>query len=313
MSNAQESNKSGGYKIIIVFFAFIISAMVWISVSLSEQYFTTLEVPVKILNLPDGYSFDSDLPEKLTVKLKIIGWKLLVLQNSVQDFFVLSAPRDFHDRKIDLKNALSNNSWLTREGEIISVSPEQAEIRIARAFSKKVRIVPNARFDFKDGFGLAKPIELSPDSVILTGTKSALERIDSITTDDYKGVDLEKRAILQLALKKQLGIRASDDFVFLTLEVQKILDKDFFDISLEAVNLPADRQIRFFPDKITVNVQGWLDVLSRLTNKDFRAIVDYKEIISDSLGVIAPNVILPLFVEKKYIDPPKVRVVIRKI
>ncbi len=314
MNNAQVSDEIGGYnKVIIGVLAFIISAMVWVSVSLSEQYFTTIEVPIKIVNLPSGYSFDSDVPEKLIVKLKIIGWKLLALRSSQLDFFVLSAPRDFRDGKINLKEALADNSWLAREGEIISVSPELAEIKISRTVSKKVRIVPNVNLSFKDGFGIAKPVEISPDSVIITGTKTALEVIDSVLTDIHTELHLEKSMVFKLSLKKQLGIRFSDESALVTYEIQKLLDKDFVDIVLEAVNLPADRQIGFYPEKITVNVRGGLDVLSRLTNKDFKAIVDYKEIITDSLGVITPIVILPLFVEKKYIVPSKIRVVIRKI
>ncbi len=300
-------------KIVLGILAFLISGMVWLSLSLSEQYYTTINVPIKITNLPVGYSFDGEFPEKLIVKMKMQGWKLLFVRNLQEEAFVVQAPKDFVNGKINFKSAISENPWLSGEGEIISISPEDAQIHVARSFSKKVKVCASLQLGFEDGFGLARPVEMDPDSITISGTKATLDKIDSVVTEMQKYTGLEKGISVQLALTKQQGITYSEEQVMVTLVVQKILDKDFTGVHVEAINLPPDRSVAFTPEEITVNARGGLDILGKLQSKDFRAYVDYKEILDDSLGVITPNVILPPFVEKNYLEPTKIRVVIKKL
>ena len=314
MSSEKTTDRSGEQnKIVLGILAFLISGMVWLSLSLSEQYYTTINVPIKITNLPEGYAFDGELPDKLDVKMKIQGWKLLFSRNFQEEIFVVPASKDLLNGKVNFKSAISENPWIAGEGEIISVYPEDAQIHIARSFTKKVKVSAIIQFACKEGFGIARPIIVSPDSITITGTRAALEKTDSVVTEMQKYTNLDQGISVQLALKKQQGILYSEDHVLVAVEIQKMLDKDFQDLRIEAINLPPDRAVVFTPEAITVNARGGLDILGKLQSSDFRAYVDYKEIFDDSLGVITPNVILPPFVEKNYLEPTKIRVVIKKL
>lgn len=309
--NAKESGKHN--KLIVGILAFIIAFMVWVSLSLSEQYTTTIEIPIKITNLPPGYSYDGELPEKLSVTVKLQGWKLLSVNSFQEEVFIVPAPKDLQTGKINFKSAIAENTWLSGKCEIISVFPEEGTIRVSRAFSKVVRICPDIQFVFREGFGLVRPLDVAPDSIIITGTRAALEKIDSVLTEPKKITDIAQETSFKINLRKIPGITYSEDAVLVNAEIQKILDRDFFNVPVEVINLPPDREVVFYPDNVTLNVRGGLDILGKLHQKDFRAVVDYKEIISDSLGVITPNVILPPFVEKNYLEPRKIRVVIKKL
>ena len=63
----------------IIFISFLFSIILWVSISLSNDYYTTIEAPVKIIDFPSGYSSGSSMPEKISIKVKGKGWKLIAL------------------------------------------------------------------------------------------------------------------------------------------------------------------------------------------------------------------------------------------
>ena len=60
----------------IIILSVIFSAILWISISLSNDYYATVNVPLKLINFPTGYSTASSLPEDISVKLKGINTSL---------------------------------------------------------------------------------------------------------------------------------------------------------------------------------------------------------------------------------------------
>ncbi len=312
MEKQQVSNKANEKKIGIGILSFLISMVVWGSITLSEQYYTSLEVPIKVINVPKNFSFDGDIPNKLLIKIRVQGWRLLLLKNFEDELFIVSLPKDNQNTRINFRNLIADNPWLAKEGDIISISPEEAYLHIAQSVKKRVPVISSIELSFKDGYGLASPLIIDPDTISITGTKSALDKIEFVTTEETQIKFVNEPISSRVYLSKQQGIYFSSDMVQVRADVQKLVDKEFANIPIEIINISPGQKIECTPDKITINVKGGLDILGKLHQKDFRATIDYREVVKDSLGIIVPNIILPASVEKKYIEPSKVRVVIKK-
>ena len=64
-------------KINIFIASFIFATILWGSISLSDVYFTNVDVKLALVNLPQGYTIGTPLPEKINVRVRGQGWKLV--------------------------------------------------------------------------------------------------------------------------------------------------------------------------------------------------------------------------------------------
>ena len=107
----------------IIILSVIFSAILWISISLSNDYYATVNVPLKLINFPTGYSTASSLPEDISVKLKGKGWKLLGVNLSAKSDYTISV-EDSGRINVNLYNFLGENQWLSSDIEVIDITPD---------------------------------------------------------------------------------------------------------------------------------------------------------------------------------------------
>ncbi|MDP3683827.1 MAG: hypothetical protein Q8S01_07825, partial [Ignavibacteria bacterium] len=77
-------------------------------------------------------------------------------------------------------------------------------------------------------------------------------------------------------------------------------------------NVPKDKTILLLPDKISLSVRGGINFLGRMTKEDFQVFIDYRDIISDTLATVSPTVIPPKYVRLIYLDPERIKYIIKK-
>ena len=83
-------------------------------------------------------------------------------------------------------------------------------------------------------------------------------------------------------------------------------------IPIEVTNVPKDKTILLLPDKISLSVRGGINFLGRISRTDFKVSIDYRDIISDTLGSVSPMVIPPKYVKLIYLDPERIKYIIKK-
>ena len=69
-----------------VIFAFIL----WGSISLSDIYYTNVNVKLTLYNFPQGYTTGSQLPEKIKLRVKGQGWRLVSINVGPETEFKVS-------------------------------------------------------------------------------------------------------------------------------------------------------------------------------------------------------------------------------
>jgi hypothetical protein len=295
----------------IIVLSVFFSIILWISISLSNDYYATVNVPVKLVNFPAGYSTASSTPDQISVKLKGKGWKLLGVNISAKSDYSISV-EDSGRINVNLYNFLGENQWLSTDVEVIDITPDSLSFFVEKDHMKKVSIVPDLNLKYKPGYGLASPIRIVPDSTTLYGPKSVVGNLNFVFTQRKTFDNLDQAATGQVELENLPGVIYKNGEVMVNLDVQKIVDKNFDDIAVVITDLPIDRDVVLLPNKISVGIKGGIEILGRLNSKKIKAYVNYRDIVLDTLGSIVPKVELPPNTVRGYIKPERLRYIIKR-
>jgi YbbR domain-containing protein len=296
----------------IVLIAFLFSIILWVSISLSNDYYTTIEVPVKIVDFPAGYSSGSDMPEKISIKVKGKGWKLIALNVANVQNYVIPVGQLTGRRVINLFNYLAENQWLSSDLEVISVNPDTISFYIEKITGKKVPIISALNLNFRTGYGIASPIKMEPESTYVYGPVSFLNKLEYVVTEPLGKDALDTKTIKRVPLKNIPGMTYRDDAVMVNIDVQRIVEKNFDSVLVHIVDIPKDRNVVLLPNRINVSLKGGIEVLGKIDTSLFNAYVNYREVVMDTVGSIIPHIDIPENTSLILIKPEHLRYIIKK-
>ncbi len=295
----------------IVIIAFLFSSILWVSITLTEEYFSTYKIPVRIVNIPYGYTLASELNQEISIKIRSIGWRLTGLNLGSESHFNVSARNDSGRIVANLYANLIENPWLSSDITVIDITPDTISFIVERIASKKLPVIPDVDLSFKTGYGLASKVVIIPDSVIVYGPVSWIENLNFISTRKVTLNSLDNLTRLRLTFDNEI-FKTNIAAVDVTLDVQRIVDKEIENIRVEVLDIPSDRDVVLLPNTINCLIKGGINVLGRLTSADFSASVHYRDVLLDTIGTVAPQINLPENVELVSAKPERLRYIIRK-
>jgi len=289
----------------------IFSIILWGSISLSDSYYTNIEVKLSLINFPDGYTTGSNIPENIKLRVRGQGWRLVSINVGPETEFRVSVGGDSGKQHISLYNYLESNRWLLSDVDIINIYPDSLSFFVERKITRKLPVVSGLNLDFKAGYDLASEIILLPDSVIVQGPLSYLKSINEIKTEDKSLVSLDSKTITEVNLEKLTGFEYSTNLIEATLDVQRIVDKQFENIPVDVIDSPSGKEVVLLPNKISVNLRGGIEILGKLKEEQLRVYVKYKTLVDDTTGSVVPEIILPKNISLQFTNPNRLRYVIR--
>ena len=300
-------NKKLNIFIASVIFAFIL----WGSISLSDSYYTNIEVKLTLTNFPKGYTTGSPLPDKIKLRVKGQGWRLVSINVGPETEFRVSVGGDSGLHHISLYNYLESNRWLLSNVDIKNLYPDSLNFYIERIISKKLLIVSGIDLEFKPGYGLASEIIFNPDSVVVRGPLSHLKSSKEIQTNTIPLGILDSKTSIEVNLDRIRGFEYSTNLIDVFLDIQRIVDKQFENISVEVIDIPSGSEVVLLPNKININIRGGIEILGKLMPEQFHAYVKYQTLIQDTTGSVVPEITLPKNVTLQFSKPDRLRYVIR--
>jgi len=299
-------------KIPIIAVAIVFSIILWGTISLSEDYYSNIEIPLKLIDFPNGYTISSEIPDRMTIKVKGAGWKLFSLNVGQDVSYNISVNSDSGYINVKLLDYLTDNRWVISELEVIDIIPSSLSFLIERRIEKKVPIIANVNLDFKAGYGLAKNIVVNPDSVLVNGPITVINSLTELQTKEIILSSLDNKTVESIEFIDLPGTIYGIDFVTVTFDIQRIVDKQFDDINVEVLDVPPDRDVVLLPNKVSFGVRGGIDILGKLEKNQFEAFVFYRHVVLDTLGNVVPQVRLPENTNLLYLKPQRLRYVIKK-
>jgi len=299
-------------KIYLIILSVLFSILIWGSVTLSEEFYSTMDFNIKIVNQPSGYTCGIINPEKISVKLKAKGWQLLTLGIGSKQEYSVSADKDSGVITVDPFNEINENSWLISGLSITEISPREISFKVEKLKFKRLKIEAATDISFSDGYGLGTPIKVYPDSVLVAGPSSVLEKISTIKTNLVKLSSLDNKLKLVTNLEEPKGFQLEQENVELTFDIQRIVEKTFENIKVNIVGMPSDRDIVLIPNNISCSLRGGINILGKINPNEISASIDYREIVYDTLGSIQPKIVIPKNTQLIFIKPVRLNYIIKK-
>ena len=289
----------------------IFAVILWISISLSDIFYTNVDVKLTLTNFPHGYTTGSPLPEKIKLRVKGQGWRLVSINVGPETEFRVSVGGDSGRHNINLYNYLESNRWLLSEVEIINIFPDSIRFFVEKIISKKLPVISGLDLEFKPGYGLASDIIFKPDSIVVRGPVSFLRTMKEIKTINKSLNLLDLRTETEVSLPRMNGFDYSASLIEVVLDIQRIVDKQFDNITVDIIDIPHRKEVVLLPNKIAFNVRGGIEILGKLKPDQFRAYVTYQSLVQDTTGSVTPILEMPKNVTLQYLKPYRLRYVIR--
>ncbi len=299
-------------RIHIVVATTLFAFLLWFSVGMTEQYQEQLSAPLVIESLPPGKALASPLPRTVKLTFNEFGWRLAKLywRSNLEWVVNLSAAPGRH--ALTVKDFADQLGW--RLGvQPISMTPESLYIALDTLVSKRVPIAPNFTLTFREGYGQVGSALITPESITVTGAKSLLEAVNEWPTEHRmldrirQSVD-EVVSLVDTTNVLSLAPKQAD----LHIEVQQFAEQTFPEIPIECLSVPQNREVILSSPNIEIVVRCGLEQLSRLNQKSFRAILDYRTVLADTSGIIQPEIELPPGVQIVRRSPERFTYVVRK-
>jgi hypothetical protein len=299
-------------KVITIILIATFSIILWGAISLNEEYFTGIKIPVKFLYSADSNAVSKVSVEEVTLNIKGQGWQLAKLLLSENLAFTIRTKDRYGKQEISLKSELEYNSWFSTNLQILEIIPDRISFFVEHAVSRKVKIVPNIKISFEEGYIQTDSIKLSKDSVTIYGPLSEINKIQYVSTKHYTFLDINKKIRERVELEPQKLFGYSFNSVFVTIDAQKVVDKTFTNISVEATDVPEKYELQLIPQQINLRLRGGLNVLSKMSNEEIKAFVKFENAFKDTLGYLVPEIKTLPFIEVLETEPQKIEYIIRQ-
>ncbi|HUI10943.1 MAG TPA: hypothetical protein VL221_11485 [Bacteroidota bacterium] len=292
----------------------LFGVLAWVSVTMREDYETSIASPFVLQDIPPGMAVETPLPRELLLRFRGEGWRLagvLLARAPAVVFSALSLPP--HHRPLTFTD-FADHVALPPGVRLVEVKPDSLEVALGPSVRRRVPVLLDCVAGFREGYGQVGPVFVAPDSVTLTGAESVLRTIDAWKTerrvfDNVRGpIDAE----VPLASPDPWAVALSVPSVRIAIAVEPFAEKIIAGIPVEVTGTSAHREVILIPPRIEIVVRAGIRQLSGLSAADFRATTSYGAVAADSTGLIDADVACPAGVQLVTRRPEHLQYIVRR-
>lgn len=276
------------YKKLLIFcFFLIVSTLFWFFETLGKEYTTTIIYPIKYSNIPDDKVLVSDLPNKLLLKVKSTGFKLLkhnVLYKEPlmfnYDLFLRKNSRRNSSHKVYYltKNLKANlSAQLGTKISVIEIFPDTLIFDFEDIISKAVIVKPIVDIEFDKQYTLKGSIKSKPEKINISGINSIIDTINFIRTVSKTLYNLNQATSYTIPIVKSKGVKYYCEEVNVKVDVEKFTESSKV-VNINVINVPQNVKFNIFPKKATINYYVGLSNYKNIKSSDFEITIDYNSI-----------------------------------
>ncbi len=299
-------------KLLTILLASLFSLILWVFVSFSNDYTATFRIPIEFTNIKEGNSLLSQSASEIAITVSGEGWSLAQITFGGKNQFKISTNENVGLQNYIVRDAISGNEWLSPSIQVVSVSPLNISYSVERLNYKVVPLNADITLGISEGYDLVSKIKLSPDSVKISGPKSLVKSIQSISTEKFKFDNLDAHVSTLLKLKSTDYISFENNMTNIDFSIEKIVDKTFHNIPIKIINIPNLRELDLFPPNVDITLRGGLESLGIQDIEGISAVVDFKDAFIDTLGFVKAQISIPGFTKLTNVKPDKLKYIIKQ-
>ncbi len=281
------------------------STLLWFFSSIAETYTRAIDLETALENLPADEALRTLPPATVRAEVEAEGMHLLQLYYN-RPMIRVSADAAVVDFEESVRSSLPPNVQLH------TVSPRFVPLDKEARATRKVPIDARVSIDVPPTHGLIEHLTIFPDSVVISGPVSLIDRFDRWSTEAYEVRGLKDSIVVRLPLADTLGGVVALGIRSVTLRARAAeFTEGSRSIEVMIDGVPSGAQaIQLDPPTVVVRFRVPLSQFERAQKAlDFLASVTYDAIRSDTSGYIVPRIDLPMGVvmDEVEVTPARVR------
>ena len=297
--------------------ALLFAVLFWLLIKMSKEYIAVISFPVEYVNIPQNKLIQKEPLQQIDIQIKASGFRLFGL-SIMQTKIELDARRlqrksdsDYYfllqNQKIDIQNQI------TSKYVVDQIVQDTVYLNLGTLTSKKVPVSGNFDLSYKLGYHLIGAINMSPDSIMVSGPKEQIDTLQNIQLEKFVKENISDKIEANLKIKEfASNIKFSIKDVHIFGEVDRFTEGKF-DLPFEMINMPDSVSVNTFPTTIKVVFQVGLTNFNKVNSNSFKIVCDYQQSINNNLNYLIPRVIIkPDFVTSVKLTPTKVEFLIQR-
>lgn len=269
----------------------VISAIFWLFLTFSGRFESEIVLKVNYLDFPKNKVLINEPLKEIRIKVKARGFDLLKhswikksseIELSSEDFDFKQAGTlfNYYLSVGKQKNILQNK--LPQSFEIITFPIEKMVLSYDDVVSKKVKVKPVYKVvNDTNLFQLSSP-NFSLDSVEITGSKTMLQNISNLETEQIEIGQIKSKTSIFLPIRRAKGvIDMLPDSIQMHISVEAIQQYSLL-VPIKCNDCPLNRQLKLFPSEANVIFSCTEKEFKNINPSDFELHVNYSEVNADS-------------------------------
>ena len=291
----------------------------WFLTKLSKEYESTVIYPVAYENLPQDKLLQETPQSELGIHIKATGFKILsgkLFPKTIKiDASNLSAKSATEYYLLLSKQKTSIQKQMNAGVDIDHFMEDSIALNLGVLQQKKVPVQLQSEINYQLGYSAKGNIQITPDSITLSGPESILDTIRSVQTIPLVMNDVASSINEELDLKPFAvsdKIKFNQTSVTLSAEVEKFTEGTQ-KVSFVILNPPQDVTINTFPKEVTITYKVALSNFNEVNAASFLVECDYLMSSENNLSYLVPRLSRqPDLVKNVKITPSKIEFVIEK-
>ena len=244
-----------------------------------------MEVRLELSEVPKNVVITEDLPDTIKVMVRDKGY-YLVKYLYFDNMRVVRLP--FHmysDQQSKGVVAPSDLQKLlrTRFGEtctILAIKADHLDFYYSHGSQKKVPLIYSGTATAKTNFYVMN-VKISPDSVIVMASKSALDTINAVYTEPWDIENVDNSVTRSVPVARIWGAKTNIGQAKVRVVVDRLTEK-VLNVPVTAINLPPQLLLKTFPGRVDVKVSVGASMANRLRPEQFTITVNAEDLAERS-------------------------------
>lgn len=267
----------------------LLSFSIWLIRDLSQNFEDVVNVPVMPRSNIEGRSEYAMEEVTVAARCSAKGYKMFEISGRRKPVTVEFKPEDLRYEGDDVYSIAAGDvlkyasAIVGDEVDMKGIVGQDVRMRFKMENHRKVPVRPVASLGFRPQYMAAGPLRTEPDSVVIYGDPSRLDRLESVCTALITLNDLRRNAHGSVKLEKQPGIRISSERVDYSLEVTRFVEIRKEKVPVVARNVPAGVDFSVYPSAADVTFKCAFPLGANPADR-VSLYVDYNEFLGSISG-----------------------------
>ncbi|WP_428742313.1 hypothetical protein [Tenacibaculum sp.] len=275
------------------FFGFLTaSVFFWLLINLSKEYNTEVEYDVEYTQLSLQKTLISTPLKKITLVLKSSGYNLFaanLAHKPIQLDLNRAAKKKGNDYFFLSKNLLPEIQSQLKSGiQLLRVKQDSIPLKIGTLSSKKIPLKADLNITFQLGYDFSKPINIVPDSIVVSGDESYLDSLDFLNLEKVVLENLSENTNITapVIFPKDVHLKTDNESVKIQISVDKFTEGEI-EVPVFVKNAP--KGINIFPKKVKIIYKVGLKNFNEITPDLFKVECDYLQSVNNEVNYLTPK------------------------